>query len=69
MSYFAGFIATLPWLAKPLLHHSFFKRFLLPHKGDGSGTARVMNVCVLPKEIDLMLIDFPVSRPDSREPS
>ncbi|MCJ1391461.1 hypothetical protein MMC18_004325 [Xylographa bjoerkii] len=42
MSYFAGLIATLPWLMRPLLQHPYLKRFLLPHEGDGSGTARVM---------------------------
>ena len=44
MSWFAGLIATLPWLMNPLIHNNLTKRFFLPRSGDKSGTGQVMKV-------------------------
>ncbi|MCJ1407333.1 hypothetical protein MMC19_001404 [Ptychographa xylographoides] len=57
MSWFAGLIATLPWLMNPLIHNNLTKRFFLPRSGDKSGTGQVM------KYQDKMVEEH-LSRPD-----
>ena len=43
---FAGLIASLPWLVNPFVKHRLLKTFLLPHKGDKTGTGKLMAVSV-----------------------
>ena len=40
----AGLIASLPWLVSPIIKHPLFERYLLPHKGDKTGTGKLMTV-------------------------
>ncbi|KAL8974487.1 MAG: hypothetical protein Q9197_001277 [Variospora fuerteventurae] len=37
-----GLVATLPWLINPLIHHPFFKRFLMPSKRQDWGSGHIM---------------------------
>lgn len=41
---FAGLIACLPWLVNPFVKHRLLKDYLLPRKGDRTGTGKLMTV-------------------------
>ena len=45
---FAGLMASLPWLVNPIVKHRVLKNVLLPHKGDKTGTGKLMAVSAEP---------------------
>ena len=40
-----GLVATLPWLIHPLITSWPLKRYIMPHKGQDSGSGSIMSVC------------------------
>ena len=39
-----GLVATLPWLVHPIITNRWFKRFLIPSKGNNMGSGHIMSV-------------------------
>ena len=39
-----GLVATLPWLVRPIITNPWLKRFLMPTKGNSTGSGHIMSV-------------------------
>ena len=39
-----GMVATLPWLVVPIIKNPWLKRFLMPTKGNSTGSGHIMSV-------------------------
>lgn len=46
MAPFAAIVGALPWLARPFLENPITRRYFMPKPGDGSGTGKIMAVCI-----------------------
>ena len=46
MAPFAAIVGALPWLARPFLENPITRRFAMPKPGDGTGTGKIMAVCL-----------------------